>query len=83
MKFQTGFVRVYYNRGGDPAKLWSVDFGPGTPEILCRKVHVHGVMDTAAACPLPENPKEQPSAWMEARTATVILHFDGSVNIEA
>lgn len=42
MKFIAAYVRVYYNRGRDTAeKIWSVDFGPNSVELLASSVYVN------------------------------------------
>jgi hypothetical protein len=41
IKFTAPVVRVYFNRKDNgPAKAWSIDLGPATPEILMSAVVV-------------------------------------------
>ena len=75
-------VRVYFNRHGDPSRLWSVDQGPGTPEIQCSCVtlsDVHGV--TEVADPKPSDPDNQPSAWLTVESCKIHQWGDGVVRL--
>lgn len=71
--FSASQIRIYFNRGDDAPKVWSVDFGPGTVEILCESVTftagVHG--ETIA---LPGT--QQPKAWIEL--SGVQVSIDGA-----
>ena len=70
MQFTADVVRVYYNRAGDPQKLWSLDCGEGTPEIQTGRVNLKGVSShTEEAVPLPADPLKSPSAWLAVEAA--------------
>jgi len=74
-------VRVYFNRSGDPGKLWSVDFGRGTPEILCTRVMILEVCSSTRYDSTCVGSKEDPCAWLEIPECTVTIMLDGSVQI--
>jgi hypothetical protein len=71
--FYAPTVRLYYNKTGDPAKCWSVDFGEGTIEILCVSVAIIASgkwTGWTCTCPDADN-KYAPRAWMLFQGVTI------------
>jgi hypothetical protein len=74
-------IRLYFNRHYDPAGCWSVDEGPGTPEIKTDRVVVMGVYGRTATDFTQVGP-EAVSAWVEFSDGQIrVDEVDESVEI--
>lgn len=75
-------ARVYFNRSNDFPKVWSIDFGPGTAEILCGCVLIDGAIaetrfSTDTALQNGPDDRNTPRAWLELHDVRV--EIDGLV----
>jgi hypothetical protein len=70
---------VYYNRTGISGKEWSVDTGPGTPEIVVGAVRWEHIklMDTGLLDGPPATP-EDPKAWVVLEDVTITLDMQAN-----
>jgi len=67
------FVRVFYNKGDNRGKIWSIDFGPDTPELVVSDVTVATVGHTGFI----QTPNvECPRAWIEFTDTTVSIDVE-------
>ena len=70
MTYQAPYVRVFFNRAKDSKnKVWSVDTGPGTPELLATVVELIGV-DTVTVYD-PDQTPDNIRAWIEMDNVVV------------
>jgi hypothetical protein len=74
-------IRLYFNRRHDPMGCWSVDKGPGTPEIKTNQVVVMGMYGRTATDFTQIGP-EAVSAWVEFSDGQIrVDEVDESVEI--
>lgn len=71
VSISTCVLRVYYNKGVDADKAWSIDFGKGTPEILVKKVRIE-VAGYTMFDAMVDN-VTGPRAWLQIDLCVLIL----------
>lgn len=59
------FARVYYNRG-NPFEPFCMDFGTGTPSIVCGNIEIHGDW----VFKFDEDEDADPCAWFQPLAST-------------
>jgi hypothetical protein len=73
------FCRVYFNRRDDPQGCWSIDYGPGTPEIIVKSVTWVDVDIVKTDEDLSQHGPEAVSAWTAMRDVAGYLTDDGNM----
>lgn len=88
MTLTAAYVRVYYNHGKDTSdKQWSIDFGPGTIEVLVTSISINNrrvetklsegiTINLVQPIGVHSMPLSQPQAWMEVKDVEV--EFQGT-----
>lgn len=86
-RFFAPYCRVYFNRASDAPKIWSLDQGPGTPEICATAVrfYAEGITRYQARDGDGSGPEgadlKAPRAWLEFRNVRVSLSNRGAIRI--
>jgi hypothetical protein len=83
-RFSARLCRVYFNRDGDAPKVWSVDSGPGTPEVSTANVFIDGASGVTRYQPkngdgtgAKGEDLRAPRAWLEFQDVTVSVEAGG------
>ncbi len=72
IKFEAPVLRVYFNRKEDAPKVWSLDCGPGTAEILVTEVIIAG------ECRTEFDGSKTPCGWLLFKNVEVQLTDKGT-----
>lgn len=71
--------RLYFNRRDDPDGAWSVDAGPGTPELKTKVVVVAGSLIGITQMDFSQHGPAAVSAWIQYRDVEVHVNPEGLV----
>jgi hypothetical protein len=70
--------RLYFNKSADAEKAWSLDFGPGTTELLLERVELETVSGETGT-ELSQTNSERPKAWIQFANVEVDLDEESRV----
>lgn len=81
MIYEFAVCRAYFNKRDDPAGCWSLDYGPGTPEIVVKRISLLDVDTVKTAEDFTQHGPDGVSAWIAMQNVVGHLYADGHMVI--